>query len=378
MLILCTATVSAQQETDDKEVQKIESITKVRHPTEWYRQQSMLWEKEVLADTGNEENWRNWLAALHYAATVPEQSNDSTVLKERSRAMKMLAERLPDSPTRYIMEFYMKGANHPDSRKISNKVFETVRENLDRVEFYGNYIAYLLMEHPEEEKLIREICKRWHNSGDFSSSILNYFYNELSGLPAGSIIVGSGDLTIYSYLMLQHAKGLFNDIVPVCTPLLFVERYRNHLCEKLEIEPIGDDIVHDSEKMLLHILQKSKRPMFFSLTCRQPSFTDRLYSEGLASRYSETRYDNIAAKRRNFEENYLLDYLREDFSQCHPNHERIKINYVIVFKSLLDHYKKNGNKLQYNRLHALLKGIIENNKEVSEEEKRYYEQLLDK
>lgn len=37
---------------------------------------------------------------------------------------------------------------------------------------------------------------------------------------------------------------------------------------------------------------------------------DSLYSEGLVFRYSSKPYNNLAATRKNFEQNYLLDYLR--------------------------------------------------------------------
>ena len=38
-----------------------------------------------------------------------------------------------------------------------------------------------------------------------------------------------------------------------------------------------------------------------------PKFTDKLYSEGLVMRYSEKPYDNLAIKRKNYEELYLTD-----------------------------------------------------------------------
>ena len=141
---------------------------------------------------------------------------------------------------------------------------------------------------------------------------------------------------------------------------------------------MDDADTNDINKMFMHIIKHSNRPVFFSSTSPMPSFTDRLYSEGLVSRYSEKRYDNIAAKRRNFEENYLLDYLREDFEYNFPVYQRIKMNYVTVFASLLGHYKKTGNTQQYKRLYKLLKGIIESNTVLSDEEKLYYEQQLDK
>jgi hypothetical protein len=378
LFILCSTITMAQKQTADNSPQKIEGIVKVQMPTEWYIQQSKLWEQRVMADTSNEESWQNWLAALHYATTKNEDKSDKSLINERNRALKLLIEKLPDSPTRYIMEMWIKSPVHPDCDKMSDKLLEIIKNNLDRVEFYDNYIAYLLMRHPEEEILIKEICNRWYCSGDFPTSILNHFYNEMSGLPEWGIIIGSGDLSIYSYLILQNAKGLFGNIIPVCSPLLYVKEYREYICKKLNIPQIEEADIHDSNKMFMHIIKHSNRPVFFSSTSPMPSFTDKLYSEGLVSRYSEKAYDNIAAKRRNFENNYLLDYLSEDFEYSFPVYQRIKMNYITVFASLLDHYKRAGNMQQYNRLHKLLKRIIDSNTVLSNEEKRHYEQLLDK
>lgn len=378
LFILCSTITMAQKQTDDNTPQKIEGIVKVRMPIEWYIQQSKLWEQKVMSDTSNEDSWQNWLAALHYAATMNEDKTDESLIEKRSRALKLLSEKLPDSPTRYILEMWIKGPLHPDCDKMSDELLSVVKNNLDRVEFYDNYIAYLLMKHPWEESLIKEICNRWYRSSDYPTSMLNHFYNELSGLPEWSIIIGSGDLSIYSYLILQNVKGLFGNIIPVCSPLLYVKEYREHLCRKLNIPMMDDADTNDINKMFMHIIKHSNRPVFFSSTSPMPSFTEKLYSEGLVSRYSEKRYDNIAAKRRNFEDNYLLDYLREDFEYSFPVYQRIKMNYVTVFASLLDHYKKTGNMQQYKRLHKLLKGIIESNTVLSDEEKLYYEQQLDK
>lgn len=378
LFILCSTISMAQEQISDNIPQKIEGIVKVQMPIEWYIQQSKLWEQKVMSDTSNEDSWQNWLAALHYAATMNEDKTDKTLIKERNRALKLLSEKLPDSPTRYILEMWIKSPLHPDCDKMSDKLLSVVKNNLNRVEFYDNYIAYLLMKHPEEENLIKEICNRWYRSSDYPTSMLNHFYNEMSGLPEWSIIIGSGDLSIYSYLILQNAKGEFGNIIPVCSPLLYVKEYREHLCKKLNIPMIDEADTNDADKMFLHIIKHSNRPVFFSSTSPMPSFTDKLYSEGLVSRYSEKRYDNIAAKRRNFEENYLLDYLREDFEYSYPVYQRIKMNYITVFASLLDHYNKTGNMQQYRRLHKLLKGIIESNTVLSDEEKHYYEQQLDK
>ena len=373
-LLLCAYTLSAQTEFP----QKIENIVKVSETKEWYQKQAVLWKKEIQKNSNDENAWKNHLTALHYAVGLCEGDEQTIAKKRRSEALNNLIETMPTSPTRYVMEYYIKGTGDSDCIKISPKVFETVKNNLHRLEFYDKYVAYLLMEHPEEEPLIADICKRWYKSGDFSSGMLNHFYNELAGLPQNAVIFTTGDTPTYAYLMLQHAKGLFANIVTVNTPLLYVEKYRNYICQKLGIEPIV--VGYDNEKgkyisneeACLYIIEQCKRPAYYASTSKLPSFTDKLYCEGLVFRYSTTTYDNTAVKKRNFEEIYLLDYLKEDFSYEYPLYERIKMNYVTAFKSLLRYYKERGKQSEYKRLYSLLQGIVSKNRAIDELTKKYY------
>ena len=52
LFILCSTVTMAQKQTADNSPQKIEGIVKVQMPTEWYIQQSKLWEQRVMARQG--------------------------------------------------------------------------------------------------------------------------------------------------------------------------------------------------------------------------------------------------------------------------------------------------------------------------------------
>jgi hypothetical protein len=108
-----------------------------------------------------------------------------------------------------------------------------------------------------------------------------------------------------------------------------------------------------------------------------PKFTDKLYSEGLVIRYSEKPYDNLAMKRRNYEELYLTDYLRESFApERYPaSATPYSFNYIPCFKSLLDYYKRSGNIQRYNELRNLMTGIVKSIDVPEEERRKYYEEI---
>ena len=89
---------------------------------------------------------------------------------------------------------------------------------------------------------------------------------------------------------------------------------------------------------------------------------DSLYSEGLVFRYSSKPYNNLAATRKNFEQNYLLDYLRHPLIEDQSHFSsgiHILGNYIIAFSPLLRFYQMSGDKNQYIRLKSLLQSILD-------------------
>jgi hypothetical protein len=108
-----------------------------------------------------------------------------------------------------------------------------------------------------------------------------------------------------------------------------------------------------------------------------PYCADKLYSEGLVMRYSKNPYDNQAIKRRNYEELYLTDYLRESFlPESYPAEiDRYNFNYIPCFKSLLDHYRHSGNTARYKELRSLMMRIVEQINVPAEEKQKYYEEI---
>ena len=131
--------------------------------------------------------------------------------------------------------------------------------------------------------------------------------------------------------------------------------------------------------MYKHVIDNTDRPVYFSpmMGNEMPKCADRLYSEGLVVRYSKIPYDNQAVKRRNYEELYLTDYLRESFlPESYPAAiDRYNFNYIPCFKSLLEHYKHSGNTARYKELRGLMIRIVEQIDVPAEEKQKYYEEI---
>ena len=376
MIGLASMPDAVQAQTKVEEPQKVETPVKVYQSAEWYKTQERLWKAEIGKNPKNEEAWKNYYKAVRYQSWFDE----STEYREKEeRIMQEMAKAIPDSYTMYIMDYYYKG----DVNAAPN-MKKAILMRPDNVEMYPDYVSYLMQ--TGDEELMADILKRWYNSGTYSPSLLNYAYNELSGMKANSIIFVSGDSPTFSKLLVQYGKDLFEDIDVICMSMMWASNYRKLVCERLSIpdfEPIPqisnqEEADKYTDQMMLHIIKHTRRPaVYFSTLMNVPSFKDRLYSEGLVMRYSEKPYDNLVIKRKNFEENYLTDYLRENFlPESYPaSANKFNLNYIPCFKSLLDHYKQTGNTARYNELRNLMLRIVGQINVPDEEKQKYYEEI---
>jgi hypothetical protein len=101
---------------------------------------------------------------------------------------------------------------------------------------------------------------------------------------------------------------------------------------------------------------------------------NNLYNEGLLLKYSEKPYDNLAVKRRNVEERYLLEYLLVSFRPEWTSGQRLSANYAVLLADLLPYYAQHDQK-RYDWLMRLLVSSIDNTS-MDEERKQEIRNLL--
>ena len=215
-----------------------------------------------------------------------------------------------------------------------------------------------------------DILKRWYNTGRYSYTMLSYAYNCMAGMEENGILFVSGEEETFACLLVQYGKGLFQDRLIINLNLLQEPEYLEYICNQLGVEatqPPADKTNMDymnpwRENLIFSIAHTSKRPVYFTSYYIPEIFKNHLYSEGLVTKYSTRRYDNLAVKRRNFESVYLTDYLYETFvPEAFGEHAyAINLNFIPCFKSLLDFYKAEGIKTEYDRLRNLMIRITEN------------------
>lgn len=347
------------------ELENIVSPTKVEYDSVWYARQAEGWAKEIKNNPKNENAWRNYYLASKYQLTW---FNPSPYSKDRSTKdatnflegiLINMEKNIPDSHVLNILRYFHDGKW---DEKYKEGVMRAIAEGPDDLLFFPDYAAFMLRWDMEEE--LTKLCQKMYESGEYSPALLNYAYNELVGVEPGSILLTYGDVPTYSKLLIQKGKGLFPDVHVISTALLYFEDFRKSIFTKLGIplDIAAED--RNGEGLIRHIVRHSKHPVYFSIASGIPKedLTDSLYSEGLVMRYSAKPYDNISIKRRNYEKKYLLDYLQESFSpeRYTTSADGLKLNYVVVFQSLLKHYREAGDEARLKELYQLLEKVIDN------------------
>lgn len=389
VMVAAIAASSDNGRNDDDTPQRIVSFVKEEHEPEWYAKQAKLWRAVTEREPKNEEAWMALYHATRYHIMFTDE--DYTPLTDIWKAMR---KAVPDTYADYMLtnchaQFVGFHDGEPEAQpdgmeRIMQNMVKAIRMRPDEVNAYPDYVACLMK--TGDRELLDDILKRWYDSGTYSASLLNYAYNEMIGLPDNAIIFTNGDADTYSKLILQGGKGLFAGVKVVCAPMLWSEHYRETVCRELGItacEPPSGATQEEydawQERAELYIISQTGRPAYFGAGAkRQPSFADKLYSEGLVSRYSERRYDNLAAKRRNYESRYLTDYLYETFvpETYEASAYKLNLNYIPCLKSLLDWYKEEGDKERYRELHSMMTTILRRTENVPWEKRQsYYDEI---
>lgn len=310
---------------------------------EWYDGQIKAWGEVVKTDPKNENAWRNYYQAANYKRW--QDNTDTTVVT-------VFAEMKKAVPDSYIYN-YCAYCEYTDPAHAEAAIAR-MPEKMGYDE-YNTWLCYYAR--TGDTKRLAPICKAYYESGQYSPKVLQYNYNELQGMDEGGIYFGSGDAILIPKWLLQYGKGVHTDKIIVCTPFLYMSEYREWLYSYLGIGnvpepeiPITD--IKSNYKYILQIMRdvriKSGRSTYYSpvsgmdlsgMDLKAPVL-DSLYNEGLLLKYSDKPYDNMAVKRRNVEQRYMLEYLRESFTPDNwISAQRMSANYVIMLCDLLPYYK---------------------------------------
>ena len=344
----------------------------------WYTEQKEAWKALTQKDTTNETAWLNYYNAACYMSWF--QQTDSTA----KQVVREMEQTIPDSYTFNFCAYResVQGKGYGDPRKFAEAALTKLPDEMQFFD-YDNWVWYLAMR--GDEVRMKPLAKRYFDSGIYSEAVLRYSYNELAGMDEDGIYIANGDASIIPKWLIQEGMGMHKDKTIICAPFLAVKEYRDWLCKKLGVvDPIHGEPYWTDEScnaLLQAIIDKYGSKVYFSTTT--PSSTmepwkNHLYNEGLLLKYSKKPYDNLAVKRRNVEERYMLEYLLVSFRPewKWTAGQRLSANYAVLLADLLPYYAKHDQK-RYDWLKRLLVCGVTNTS-LSEERKKFINLLLDK
>lgn len=372
-MALMTLSIGAMAQT---RAMRIESPIVSEKDFMWYTEQKEAWKALTQKDPTNETAWLNYYNAARYMSWF--QQEDST-------AKQVVGEMEAAIPNSYTFNFCayresVSGKGYGEPKKYAEAALAKLPNELQFFD-YDNWVCYLAMQ--GDEVRMKPLAKRYFDSGIYSEAVLRYSYNELAGMDEDGIYIANGDAAIIPKWLIQEGMGMHKDKTIVCAPFLAMKEYRDWLCKKLGVvDPINEEPYWTDEScnaLLQTIIDKYGSKVYFSTTT--PSETmepwkNSLYNEGLLLKYSKKPYDNLAVKRRNVEERYMLEYLLVSFRPEWTAGQRLSANYAVLLADLLPYYAKHDQK-RYDWLIKLLVSGVKNTSLDDEHKQNILQQLID-
>ena len=346
--------------------EKIRSIAMLQKSHDWYVEQANLWQIEAEKKPQNADAWLNYYRSAKYARlTAGQDQQTAETLPDPETIVKDMSRHVPETFEYYYAKFHH--AREPAEHHLFlEKAYELAP---DRIELYPYLIV--LYELQRDTVRLAEFCRKYYETNHLSPAILAWNYNMLAALEKDAILLVNGDFDSYPNWILQHAKGIRKDVAVIEVGQFSIDDFRIKIQVELNIPPFAH---HESEypdytqfikEYLKHLVQHSgERPLYFATTLYRDYYQhleDHLYNEGLAFKYSMEAFDNVAVIRKNFEQVYLLDYLKIDLMNDLSQNAtaRFNTNYLPAFSLLYEYYISRGNSLRAVELKQLMLRIAE-------------------
>lgn len=366
----------AQDLMAQTEAVRVESPIVTEKDFVWYVKQKEAWKAQTLKDPTNETAWLNYYNAARYMNWYQQEFNQ----QEDSTARQVIREMEAAIPESYTFNFCayresVQGKGYGDAKKFAEAALAKLPVDMQLFD-YDNWVCYLAMQ--GDETRMKSLAKRYFDSGIYSENLLRYNYNELQGMEEGGVCIVDGDVVVIPKWLIQEGMGLHKDKTVVCISFLAVKEYREWLFNKLNIQlPVlkeptcAEDYDLNERTLLQAIIDKYGSKVYFSSTMagkKYEPWEHSLYNEGLLLKYSKKPYDNMAVKRRNVEERYMLEYLLVPFRPDWITGQRLTANYAIVLMDLLSYYHKHDQHRYEWLMKLLVSGVT--NTSLSEEHKQ--------
>ncbi len=355
--------------------EKVYSIVKQVKPFVWYETQAILWKEILDREPGNADAWLNFYTANRMARLVGfKEWNGSkkAYFMELDSIVEKMKRAIPGTFEYYYILGYNNGNWDEDDVGAIKKAYEI---DPSRPETYDDLIGF--HEVAGDKTQMEAMCRKMFESNEISEGVYNWNYNVLMSLDKNAVVITNGDNDTYPVWVLQMAKNIRPDVRLLNISLLTMEKYRDKVFKELDLKPFRldtskllketDYFISTGSQIISHLVENSaKRPVYFSMTLNPEfykNYKNDIYMVGLAFKFSKEKFDNIALMRNNFENNFMLDYLKETFTEDISKSVAIQLNmnYIPLFLKLYEHYNMSGEKSKAEKLKAIITKIASEN-----------------
>jgi len=351
--------------SQEQKPETVYSIAKEVKDNSWYETQIKLWKAEIDKNNQNGNAWINYYRANRALRNLSQTEEERNKWYEECKSIhEQVWKAMPKSFEAYFIQYSENGFRKDASEDLL--AAQALRPN-------DNLIQDLLMIHYELKKDTEKrnfYANRLFENNELSAGMLNWGYNILSELDENAILFTYGDNDTYAPWIVQAAKNFRKDVTIINVNLILLNDYRDRMLKELGYEPFiteeaqtEEEAKAQAKKLYQHFL-KGKRPAYFSASAIkgfEADYGDKLYVTGLAYKYSESNFDNIAIIRRNYEKRYLLDHLKEVFSYNIGNLKAEEFNgmYLPSMIKLYQHYAESEESTRKMELETLILKIAE-------------------
>jgi hypothetical protein len=334
----------------------------------YLKEQSQAWKKETEKEPKNANAWYNY----YYANRNLGFNDQSRTPAEKDEVVKKIIEEMgkaiPESYEYNLCKWMSGGWN----MKLIAYLEKAQKLGPDRDEHLDYSIIFAEMK--GDKKMRDHWCRKKFEAGQFSTGLVYYNYNVLSGLPQNAILVTTGDNDTFPIWYLQ-SLGIRPDVTILHAMLVNIDEYRKPVFASLGIDewrkPAGQGR-QQTPDLVTHAAGNSRNaPVYLALTatqCLKEPSLENMYLTGLAYVYSKSPLDNVAFLKRNFEQQYALDYIdKQFFPDISPGLVKaVNGNYIVPMLKLYEHYKLAGEQQRMEWIKRLLLTVAKDTKQEDE------------
>lgn len=370
-ITLLAVALSFGQWVNAQQAEDIQGITKESKTEAYYKTQAELWKNKTAENPKDSHAWHMYYKAQR---AYLQKSDYEMWLANRSGVLEKLQPIVDDSK-KYIngtYEYYLMESLNTDSKKSIEFTMKAYEIDPNRTETYESILAESILKNDEKKAV--EISKRMLASNYYSNALYMWNYNALQTAEKDGVFITQGDNDSMPKWILQYGRGIRNDVTVVNVWMLNMnEEYRERTFAKFGLtamEKKRSDFESDVEyvdAIMIHILKASKQPAYVGCGLdvsifKEAKISDRMFLVGTAFRYSDTKIDNLALLKKNFEHNYELEYLYNEF-QVHSEDEHVKqqinLTYIPGIMKLGNHYSLAGDKQKSDYYYGLFDHLAE-------------------